>query len=102
MPFSVYREGAYWDVVVSRPTNPIPPLVPVWLYRDGNRCLLGQLFNRDRFGWTIVVAGEVTGPRLVDGFKTRWQAIEYAIKIRPDCNPETRDWSQPNSIPTET
>lgn len=93
MPYSVFREGAYWDVIVPRPTNPTPPLVPVWLYRNGNRCLLGQLQQRDRFGWAIVVAGEkLLGPRLVEGFKTRWQAIGYAIKIRPDCNPQADDY----------
>lgn len=94
MPYSVNREdGHYWDVVVSRPKSPVVPLIPVWLYRDGNRTLLGQVMSRNRFGWSIVVAGEnVTGPRLVDGFKTRWQAIEYAIKIRPDCNPQAVEW----------
>lgn len=88
MPYSVYREGAYWDIVVSRPVAS-RPLTSVWLRRNGNRSLLCQVGRDVRFGWTTIVVGQrLTGPRMVSGFKTRWQAIEYAIQVRPDCNPQ--------------
>lgn len=82
MQMSVFRGDEIWNVVVSR-KHPIN-LFPIWLQRQGQRILLCQVQNSDRFGWTVVVNGPVTGPRLVEGFKRRWQAIQYAIKIRED------------------
>lgn len=86
MPTSIRRDGKWWDIVVSR--NGPTPLVPVWVYhydhetKQEQKLLLCQVLNMNRLGWSVVVNGEVTGPRGVDGFKTRWQAIEYAIKVR--------------------
>ena len=86
MPTSIKRDGKWWDIVVSRsaPT----PLIPVWLYRrdydtkQEEKLLLCQVCKMGRLGWSVIAAGEVKGPRGVDGFKTRWQAIEYAVKVR--------------------
>lgn len=88
MPMSVVINKEVWDVVVPRHT--LSPLVPVWMRHDDEQFLLCQVSNSDRFDWTVVVAGPVRGPRLVDGFKARWQAIQYAIKIRIDLTPEER------------
>lgn len=86
MPTCVMREDGVWDVVVSRQYHKDVPLVPVWLVRFAHRQLLCQVMNTGRFGWTVVVAGDVTSIRLVEGFKHRWQAIRYAINIRRDLN----------------
>lgn len=85
-------QNAWWDVVVSRSKEP-RPLTPVWLTKGEERGLLCQVQNNDRFGWTVVVSGDVNGPRLVQGFKTRWQAIQYAIEIRIDINPTEESWN---------
>lgn len=89
MRVSVVRQRKVWDVVVSR--KAATTLFPVWLCRydqktkKEERILLCQVQNNDRFGWTVVVAGPVvTGLRLVEGFKHRWQAIRYAINVRTD------------------
>lgn len=85
---SAFYEGYWWDVVVSRkaPTS----MTPVWLVRYDSeedlmeKILLCQVVNTGRFGWTVVVAGhEISGLRLVEGFKQRWQAIKYAISLWP-------------------
>lgn len=77
-------EERWWTVVVARtaPTS----LIPVWLEREDRRRLLCQVSNNKRFGWSVVVNGKVDGRRLVEGFKSRWQAIQYAINIRVDVN----------------
>jgi hypothetical protein len=82
----VLHQGRYWDVQVSRkaPTS----MIPVWLVRfdpetrQETKTLFCQVQKSDRFGWTVVVAGDkVSGPRLVEGFKSRWQAIKYAAQL---------------------
>lgn len=87
---SVRRNGQLWDVEVSRDRR--PPLTPVWLVRgtgmQRQANLLCQVQKNDRFGWDVVVAGDVRGLRLVEGFKARWQAIQYAISVRNDINKE--------------
>lgn len=88
MKVSVIRQGQVWDVLASRKAS--ETLFPVWLIRydrearTQHKTLLCQVQNNGRFGWTVVVAGEVTGLRLVPGFKHQWQAIRYAISIRKD------------------
>lgn len=87
MSTSVIRQGKVWDVVVSRKAS--ATLFPVWLVhydqerKKESRVLLCQVQKR-RFGWTVVVDGDVNGKRLIEGFKSRWQAIKYAISIRQD------------------
>lgn len=86
MPTSVRLENDTWvDVVVGRVQTGASGLVPVWLGHQ-RLGLLCQVQNNDRFGWTVVVAGDVQGLRLVAGFKQRWQAIQYAINVRTDLN----------------
>lgn len=98
MRTSVIREHQVWDVVVSRKAH-MTPLMPVWLCRfdretkERHRVLLCQVQNDGRFGWTVVVAGQIIGLRLVAGFKQRWQAIRYAIDIREDLN---KEWKEAN------
>lgn len=85
-------EDGFWDIVVSRSKEP-RPLTPVWLSRGAgtkNR-LLCQVQGDDRFGWSVVVAGDVDGHRLARGFKTRWLAIQYAVQIRVDINREKEE-----------
>ena len=90
-----YRGGVLanrqvWDVVVGREAS--ATLFPVWLaYYDREtkkevKVLLCQVQNNERLGWTVVVAGEVKGLRLVAGFKQRWQAIRYALDARTDLD----------------
>lgn len=81
-----FHEGHWWDVVVRR-KNPTET-IPVHLVRYDQeekleeRLLLCQLWHNKRFGWTVVVGGtDLKGVRLVEGFKTRWQAINYAMCI---------------------
>jgi len=91
VPHGIVRDGKVWDIVVSRkaPTH----LIPVWLRhfdletRKEEKRLLCQISN-SRFGWTVIVAGDVKGPRLVDGFKSRWKAFEYAIKVSVEWSRE--------------
>lgn len=83
LPQSIVRHGKVWDIVVSR-GDYVSGLVPVHLRNKDCSVLLCQVQNTGRFGWTVVVAGLTAGPRLVNGFKHRWQAIEYAISIRFD------------------
>lgn len=47
-----------------------------------------QVCKQPRKGWSVIVQGPMacgTGskiiPRLVDGFASRWSAIEYALKV---------------------
>jgi hypothetical protein len=71
-------------------------MIPVWLtWVDHNRArrreLLCQL-AKQKFGWTVVVAGnDLTGLRLVNGFTSQWKAWEYAIEVRPDINTEFKE-----------
>lgn len=95
MPMGVRRDGRWLDVTVSRPKDKDILMIPVWLTwldeRKEQRELLCQVVQM-RFGWTVVVAGdELLGKRLVDGFHSRWKAIQYAIEIRPDLNDHTAD-----------
>lgn len=94
MPTSIIFQEQWWDVMVSR--TPDLPLTPVWLCRydretkKTHKTLLCQVQN-GMFGWNVVVAGEVGGAeRLVEGFRTRWQAIGYAIQVRVDINMEAK------------
>lgn len=87
--FSVNRDGEIWDIVINRPTDKRITLVPVWLVRwdesrSKQRELLCQVGRTNRRGWSVVVAGEVTGLRLVEGFASRWNAIWYALNVRED------------------
>lgn len=91
MRMSVFRDdGLLWDVMVSRPKDPRIGMAPVWLVRydretrKESRVLLAQVCEIGKLGWTVVVAGDIDGRRLVDGFKTRWKAISYAIAVRAD------------------
>jgi len=89
--FGVKKDGEWWAIVVSRSVDH-RPLDPVWICRGGKSHLLCQVSKSKQFGWDVVVGGEVViGPRLVEGFKTRWQAIQYATRIRPDINAEYKE-----------
>lgn len=50
--------------------------------------LICQVSKNDRKGWAVIVQGELSCgwdnpvvPRLVEGFKSRWSAIEYALQV---------------------
>ncbi len=88
MNYSVHHQGQWWDLVVGQGT--LSPLKPVWLVRSeggkNQKKLLCQIQSDPIFGWSVIVAGEVRGVRLVEGFKRRWQAIKYAVSARSDIN----------------
>lgn len=83
MPYSVFVEGKVWDVHIPRKVA--TTLIPVSLRRfDQNNkrweyIRLCQISDAGRFGWTVIVAGDMVGRRMVEGFKTRMAAIKYAI-----------------------
>ena len=61
-------------------------------YGDGvfTRVYLGEhlicdVSNEKRKGWAVIVQGKLSDqiPRLVEGFKSRYSAIEYALKVHP-------------------
>lgn len=82
MRTSVFRGKEIWDVLVSRKST--LDLTPVWIVKDKKCELLCQVQHEDRFGWTVIVSGDVKGLRMVAGFKQRWQAIRYATEVRTD------------------
>lgn len=95
-----FRDG-WWDLVIGRPKDK-RTLTPVWLYggkessdprgrREWEKVLLCQIVKTRHFGWTVVVHGDVDGHRHVEGFKTQWKAVFYAVQIRTDINVEYKE-----------
>jgi hypothetical protein len=84
-----------YDVVIGRPDHTYFNRRIVRMVRRGNpdvRLCEVHPDNRST-GWCVIVyhgQGALLGPGLVYGFATMRAAIEYAVQIRPDINPQAK------------
>lgn len=76
MPYSIKVDGQFHDVIFRR--------ISTGLYHANlNGSFLGS-FRKLRSGWAVVSVINVEGTlRHVEGFKTRWKALEYLIESSP-------------------
>lgn len=73
--------GEAYDFSFKTSPDPLFTLVYLGEHR------ICQVTKDRRKGWAVIVDGpmscgfnSITVPRLVEGFKTRWSAVEYALK----------------------
>lgn len=90
MPWSVeLSDPERWvDIVIGKPNREYYNRRIVRL-RDGKNPILCEVWGSlgQYSGFTVIVHGsELTGLRMVEGFKTVHHAVQYATLVRPDIN----------------
>lgn len=95
MSYSVLIDDAWYDAVIPRRPNVAGHFWVKLVASDRTLpprrlCILTKAASYNDT-WTCIALGDkLIGPRMVEGFKTRVQAMQYAVQITPEINAKAK------------